>query len=198
MRDDRQEFGRSMVSIECLAAFDLLIWLGTGEKAGALLRANQSTVCRYSKKCQEVFNVSMIKHGERWLIQRDDRLLVAERRVHQKYRWSHGLALRVDVDPSLLRSLPAEAQACTYAFHDCGRPKASDREELLKQHIVDLWLAPSAHFGNADGTACVPCSPSGPALIVLNEFAGHPRTVGLMEQIRQCRLQPDFSPIARV
>ena len=45
--------GAVVISVECLAALDHLIWLRTGQRAADALDCVQPTSSRYSRKCLE-------------------------------------------------------------------------------------------------------------------------------------------------
>ena len=77
-----------MISLDCLAALDHLIWLRTGQRAAAALSCAQPTVSRNSRKCLEVFGLELARSRGEWRLIGDTGLINLERRVHQQWRWS--------------------------------------------------------------------------------------------------------------
>ena len=86
-----------MISLECLAALDHLIWLRTGHRAAAALACAQPTVSRNSRKCLEVFGLELARSRSEWRLIGDTEVINLERRGHQKSRWDRNLKLRLDV-----------------------------------------------------------------------------------------------------
>ena len=128
-----------LVSVECLAAFDCLQWLRTGSRAADLLNCNQSTVSRYSKACQRLFGVSLVKRASEWVHHGDDTLLAAERSVHQLFRWQRGGLLRLEAQHWLrdfYQPLPLDGWVKgNLNYLEYERPSY-----LLKHRIIDAWL----------------------------------------------------------
>lgn len=128
-----------MVSVELLAALDSLLWLRTGERAAAYLQCTQSTVSRHSRRCLEVFELTLDKRSGTWRLQGDQTLLDLERGVHQLLRWRQGSALRLDCQhwcAHLLEpAVPAPWVAGNCNFFEYAQPLA-----LLQRGVIDAWL----------------------------------------------------------
>ena len=128
-----------MVTVDSLAALDCLQWLRTGSRAAELLRCNQSTVSRYSKACQQVFGVSLVKRSSEWVLQGDDRLLAAERRVHQLYRWQSDGPLRLELQ-HWLRDWYAPLHLDGWVKGNLNYFEYERPAYLLSNRIIDAWL----------------------------------------------------------
>jgi DNA-binding transcriptional LysR family regulator len=128
-----------MVSIDCLAALDHLLWLRTGQRAAAQLGTTQPTVSRNTKHCSEVFNIKVAKTGGEWEVLGDPSLLDAERNVHQRYRWDHQLPLRLDgqywTDLYLQGFTPPDWIKGNFNYSSYERPLA-----LIRSGVLDAWI----------------------------------------------------------
>lgn len=160
-----------MVTLDCLAAFDHLLWLRTGARAADVLRCDQSTVSRHAKACQAVFGVKLLKRSAEWRSSGDASLLNAERRVHQLYRWSNDLPLRFDAQHWFRErcqsvAMPGWTQG-NLNYFEYRQP-----HYLLKHHILDAWLCsvPDAPVGDPELTGYQLCSM--PSYLIVK--AGHP------------------------
>lgn len=129
-----------MVSLEKLAALDLLIWLGTLERAAALACTDKSTISRRSRGAQQRFEVSLRQGMKGWRLCGVAQLLAGERQVHQRARFLGRQPLRLEVpywtQHGALRDLPEGW---------CSNPKASamacdDPVTLLRDRIIDACL----------------------------------------------------------
>lgn len=159
-----------VVTVECLAALDHLFWLRTGARAADVLGCNQSTISRHARVCQDLFGVTSIKHAAEWCVQGDDALLNAERRVHQAYRWSRNLPLRLDAQHWLAvhcedLDLPRWSQGnLNYLGYE--QPLA-----LIKNCILDAWLCSSPDHPRDPELCALPLCTM-PAYLVVKQ--GHP------------------------
>ena len=119
-------------------------------RAAELLHCNQSSVSRSAKKCQEIFGVSLVKKSSEWIVQGDEVLLSAERKVHQAYRWEEGLPLRLDAQHwhrDFYGSLKLEGWLLgNLNYLEYERPAY-----LIENRIIDAWLcsAPDTPRGSA-------------------------------------------------
>lgn len=160
-----------MVTLDCLAAFDHLVWLRTGARAAEVLSCDQSTISRHAKACQSVFGVKLVKRSAEWHASGDASLLTAERKVHQLYRWCHDLPLRFDAQHwfrERCQSLPLPGwNQGNLNYFEYHQP-----HDLLKQHILDAWLcsAPDAPTDDTELTGFQLCSM--PSYLIVKE--GHP------------------------
>jgi DNA-binding transcriptional LysR family regulator len=134
-----------VISVECLAALDHLIWLRTGQRAAEALDCVQPTISRNSRKCLEVFELKLQRSRGEWRVLGDSELLNLERQVHQQLRWSRHHTLRL------------EAQHWSAPILDgfdlpgwrLGNVNQLEHEQplaLLEQGVIDAWLcsAPDA------------------------------------------------------
>ncbi len=128
-----------MVSIDCLAALDYLLWLRTGRRAADHLGVSQPTISRNTRHCTELFNIRVVKKGGEWEVLGNHALLDAERRVHQRYRWDHHAPLRLDGHDWMADNLqgfqPSGWIKGNVDYRDHTRPLA-----LIKGGIIDAWL----------------------------------------------------------
>ena len=150
MRDTiDQRMAAGLVELDCLAAFDCLQWLRTGERAALAVGCSQSTVSRSSKKCEEAFQIQLRKREAEWQVIGDSTLLNAERRVHQRYRWSTHLPLRLEsqhwLQPSYADlALPGWHKG-NFNFLEYTRPL-----QLLRDGVIDAWLCSAPDHPQAD------------------------------------------------
>lgn len=174
-----------MVELDCLAAFDCLQWLRTGDRAAQLLGCNQSTVSRATRKCEEAFLVRISKREAEWQIVGDASLLNAERVVHQAYRWGRGLPLRLESQHWLQPSygeldLPGW-QKGNFNYLEYERPL-----QLLRDRVIDAWLCSAPDRPQADDLACIELCTMPAWLVVRSEHpllrAGAPVTVEAARQ----------------
>lgn len=128
-----------VVSLVELACLDAHLWLGTGEKAARRLQLVQSTVSRNIKRVARAFQLQVCRSANDLVIQGDQSLLQLERELHQRYRWQHGMPLRLDAQyysgPLLCEPNPDQWLIGEYDFMDVQRPMT-----LLRQCILDVWI----------------------------------------------------------
>jgi len=159
-----------VVTVECLAALDHLFWLRTGARAAEVLRCNQSTISRHARVCQDMFAVTFFKQSAEWRVQGDDTLLNAERRVHQAYRWSRNLPLRLDAQ----HWLAAHCEDLDLPLWCKGNLNYLDYEQplaLIKNRILDAWLCSSPDHPRDPELCALPLCTM-PANLVVRR--GHP------------------------
>lgn len=143
-----------MVTLECLDAFDHLIWLRTGARAAEALGCNQSTISRYASKCQHIFNVKLRRESAEWIVAGDNELLAAERRLHQHVRWEMNLPLRFEAQ-HWMRDLYAPWQQAGWLkgnlnYLEYGRPL-----DLLRDRIIDAWICGAPDLPDDPELTCV-------------------------------------------
>ena len=145
-----------MVELDWLAALDGLIWLRTGHQVEAKLQIGQSSVSRLSRKCADVFGLSLTRRGSEWHLNGDTTLLNLERRVHQAVRWTRGSPLRLEArhwsGPLLCEPAPADWIAGSFHFHEYERPL-----QLLREGVIDAWVAsyPDVPAATDPTVACI-------------------------------------------
>ena len=134
-----------MISVECLAALDHLIWLRTGQRAADALDCAQPTVSRNSRKCLEVFDLELSRSRGEWRLIGDTQLLKLERHVHQHWRWLRDGTLRLEAQhwsaPGLDGLDLPNWQRGNFNQLDYEQPLA-----LLEDGVIDAWIcsAPDA------------------------------------------------------
>ena len=129
-----------VVELDWLAALDGLIWLRTGHQVEVRFQIGQSNVSRLSRKCANIFGLSLARRGAEWHLNGDVTLLNLERRVHQAVRWTRGGPLRLEAQhwsgPLLCEPAPAGWIAGCFHFHEYERPL-----QLLREGVIDAWIA---------------------------------------------------------
>ena len=145
-----------VVELDWLAALDGLIWLRTGHQVEARLRIGQSSVSRLSRRCADVFGLSLARRGSEWHLDGDTTLLNLERRVHQAVRWTNGGPLRLEAQhwsgPLLCEPAPAGWIAGCFHFHEYEKPL-----QLLREGVIDAWIAsyPDVPAATDSTIACI-------------------------------------------
>ena len=128
-----------VVSLAELACLDARVWLGTGEKAAARLQIVQSTISRNVRRVVQEFHLDVTHIGKSLQILGDQSFLNQERALHQRFRWEHGLNLRLDAQyysgPLLLEPAPDGWLLGEFDFMDVATPM-----QLLRDGILDVWI----------------------------------------------------------
>ena len=129
-----------MVSLDHLEALDLLVWLGSTERAADLAASNQSTISRRSRATLQTFRLRMARGRAGRRPFGDTTLLNLERQVHQQARFLGCRPLRLQV-PYWSRSmgLPDLQEGW------CTNPAESllvceDPVQLLRDRVIDACL----------------------------------------------------------
>ena len=129
-----------MLEAEDLFSLDALLWLQSGERAGAFLSANQSTISRRTRDCLNRLELSLEHCAPGPSEQPMQTLLRMERQLHQLHRFRGRAPLRLFanywVRKRLLEPLPPGWIAPP---PDPVRPHP-DPLGLLEAHIVDAAL----------------------------------------------------------
>jgi len=129
-----------VVSLEELACFDLLVWLCTGDNAASRLAVSQSKVSRALRSVSSLLGVRLTKSDGEWLLSGDQKLLNLERRVHQEYRWTKGLPLRIESQyysgPLYCDPVPDGWIAGNFDYVAIHPPL-----EHLRNGVIDAWIA---------------------------------------------------------
>lgn len=171
-----------MVTPECLAALDHLLWLQTGQRAAEALSCDQSTISRTSRKALATFELQLKRQQGSWQLSGDHTLLNLERRVHQQLRWSTGGRLRLDGHPAC-RAASRQLLLPDWTIGPFQPPERNDPLLWLQQGLIDAWLCPPAQAAIQLGLAILPLTPTGPALILPQRFSEHPRSQALRAQL---------------
>jgi hypothetical protein len=138
-----------MVSLDHLAALDLLQWLGTTERAAAQAFTNQSTISRRHRTTLETFGLQLLRSRDGLRLQGAKQLLALERRVHQCARFAGLQPLRVQVpfwsSNLLCKTLP-DGWCANPALMGvvCQDPVALLRDRVVDACIVTPTQLPSA------------------------------------------------------
>ena len=130
-----------MITVEDLKAFDLQIWLRSGEEAAQRLFVAQSTVSRRNAETQKLFGIKLFRDPlSEWSIKGDTTLLNLERNVHQLYRFrneSENLRLEATfwAGPTLSQPAPEGWENGVWNHFGMNRPLS-----LLKDRVIDAWI----------------------------------------------------------
>lgn len=128
-----------MVTIDELAALDLLVWLRSGEAASKRLKISQPTISRISRRVLSVFGLAPIRNQGEWVFRGSEELLNMERSVHQEHRWLKGMPLRIDAQyysgPLFLGDERQDWIAGNFDFLEIGLPL-----NLLRKGVLDAWI----------------------------------------------------------
>ena len=161
-----------MVGIDSLAALDCLIWLRTGSRVAAKINLDQSNVSRSSRRCADIFRVSLVRRDSEWHLKGDLALLNLQRHVHQLVRWRDYKPLRLEAQhwsgPLLCPVPPGVWVAGNFDYMECHRPL-----QLLRDRVIDAWIAsyPDVPGPEDPDLFSIPLSRM-PSFLVVKE--GHP------------------------
>lgn len=128
-----------MVSLDQLAALDLVLWLGTTQRAARLALTNQSTISRRSRVTLERFELRLGRNSDGWCLRGETDLLALEREVHQRARLQGRLPLRLQVPYWTRRSLPPLPPGWT-VNPAVSELVCEDPVSLLRQRVIDACL----------------------------------------------------------
>lgn len=132
-----------MVTQDDLAALDLFIWHGSGPRAGAQLRCNQSTISRRVQRCTEVFGLRLKRRQGEWVLSGQSLLLQMERELHQLARLYGQSPLRLEGFPAgsglLVQPPPPGWTIGPLDAVGTVHPLA-----LLRDRVIDAWLTDAA------------------------------------------------------
>lgn len=129
-----------MVSLDQLAALDLLLWLTASQRAARLEGTNQSTIIRRSRVAEECFGVAIARGEEGWNLRGDTRLLAMERRLHQEARLLGARPLRLQVPYWSLRG-PLRRPPSGWCLNPPSATGACENPvELLRDRVIDACL----------------------------------------------------------
>ena len=156
-----------MVELEHLAAFDCLQWLRTGERAAGVLGISQSTVSRATRRCEQAFEIQLVKREAEWQVQGDPSLLHAERRVHQLYRWSSGRPLRLDAQHWLRQSY-GDLPLMGWLKGNLNYMEYTRPLQLMRDRVIDAWLCSSPDHPRDADLSCIPLCDMPTWLLVRN------------------------------
>lgn len=143
-----------VVTLECLDAFDHLMWLRTGARAAEVLGCNQSTISRHAARCQQTFDIKLRRESAELVVVGDQELLAAERRLHQHYRWEMGLPLRFEAQ-HWMREFYASWQQPEWTKGNLNYLEYARPLDLLKQRIIDAWLCGAPDIPDDPELTCV-------------------------------------------
>lgn len=139
-----------MVSIEQLEALDLLVWLGSGERAAQVLHRSQPTISRQAKDCAHTFRTKLKKQGRNWITEGNTYLLELERSVHQLARLRGQRKIRAEINPWDNQLLQLKQLPHLQSGY-CGDARPARALELLKDKVVDAYIT---RFGSSSRELC--------------------------------------------
>ena len=130
-----------MVTEEQLAALDLMLWLGSSDRAAEVDFSNQSTISRRHTKVLRLFGIELKRTKGELEVSGDLQLLDLERQVHQIARLKRRLGLRLQAPFWLQNSpgvVPPEGWTMNPQRADLN---CTDPVTLLREHVLDACLA---------------------------------------------------------
>ena len=128
-----------MVDPDTLSLFDHLQWLRTGYRASEKLQRHQSTISRAATKCQQIFDVKLVKERAEWSLSGNTVLLDAERKVHQYWRWRKGRPLRFDCQ-HWVRDFYSSLALGDWTTGNLNYMEYERPKDLLRSSVIDAWL----------------------------------------------------------
>jgi DNA-binding transcriptional LysR family regulator len=138
-----------VVSVEELACLDTLIWLRSGSAAAARLGVTQSTISRRVNQIANLFHLRFFKPNGEWETLGDQTILNLERMVHQRYRWEHGMPLRIEAQyfsgPLFCDPSPEGWTPGNFDFMEIKTPL-----RLLRTGVIDAWIGTYPDVPDAD------------------------------------------------
>lgn len=129
-----------MLSLEKLAALDLVLWLNTTERAAQQAGTSQSTISRRSRMALERFDLQLRRHWSQWSLDGDTQLLALERRVHQRARFLGHDRLRLQVPYWTQRTRRRGLPQGWCENPAIGTAACHDPVGLLRQRVIDACL----------------------------------------------------------
>lgn len=128
-----------VVSVDDLDCLDLIVWLRTGENAAARLGVSQPRISRALRRVSELLGITLVKLEGEWDVLGDPTLLNLERRVHQRYRWGHGLPLRIEAQyysgPLFVDPVPSGWISGNFDYLAVHTPL-----QHLRTGVIDAWI----------------------------------------------------------
>ncbi len=117
-----------------------MLWLRTGDNAAKRLNRTQATICRTVKRVVSAFDLDLVKQQGEWKVLGNQTILNLEREVHQVYRWTKCLPLRIEAQyycgPHYLKGLSEGLVIGNMDFANTFTPL-----NLLRDGLIDVWLA---------------------------------------------------------
>lgn len=131
-----------MITAEDLQAFDLLIWLGTGQLAASRCGCSQPTISRQTRQVTSTLALDLRRRQGEWQVEGDTVLLAMERQLHQLFRLSGRAPLRLEAScvagPLLASPLP---EGWIGGRFDHLQPATPLR--FLRERVIDAWITSS-------------------------------------------------------
>lgn len=138
-----------MVTLDQLAALDLVIWLRTSERAAEMLCTNQSTISRRSRATLQEFGVRVERNSDGWHAIGDTetlQLLQLQRQLHQRARLIGRQPLRLQV-PFWTRNTPQWRLPEGWCTNPPDPALAcEDPVGLLRDRVIDACLITSCQM----------------------------------------------------
>ena len=129
-----------MVNLDHLEALDLMMWLGTSQRAAALAHTDQSTISRRSRSALQAFRLGLRRGRGGWRPSGDSSLLSLERQVHQRVRFMGRQPLRLQVPLWSRRFALGDLPAGWQANPPEGGVVCDDPVALLRERVIDACL----------------------------------------------------------
>lgn len=131
-----------MITAADLQAFDLLIWLRTGQLAASRCGCSQPTISRQTRQVTTTLALDLRRRLGEWEILGDTLLLAMERQLHQLFRLNGRAPLRLEAScvagPLLASPLPEGWMGGRF---DHLVPTTPLR--FLRERVIDAWITSS-------------------------------------------------------
>jgi hypothetical protein len=143
-----------MVTLDQLAALDLLLWLTGSHRAACLERTNQSTIVRRAQAVEACFGVAIRRDPQGWSVDGDTQLLAMERLLHQRARLLGYRPLRLHSPFWTLRTGLSRLPSGWCANPATATAVCENPLELLRERVIDAaLLTPTQMPASTEGLA---------------------------------------------
>lgn len=129
-----------IVSIEQLESLDLLLWHRSGALASEQALCDQSSITRRVQASLKCFGLTLRRSDEFWL-DGDQRLLLAQRRVHQLARFcgASRRPLRLEAPHPIAQRL-SEISLRGWVLGPSHHRGPGALSALLRERVIDAWI----------------------------------------------------------
>ena len=128
-----------VVDQDTLTCLDAIQWLRTTEEAAKRFRCSMSTISRQTNRCLDIFRLELKRINGEWDTIGDTKLLLMQRRIHQKARWMGSRILRLEATywsgPLLCTPTPER-----WLLGPCNIVGIRRNFKLLRERIIDTYI----------------------------------------------------------
>ena len=132
-----------MVTLEELAALDLLLWQRNGKRAAMASGCNQSTISRRLNRAVEAFQLTLRRRGGEWEVEGSTQLLQMERHLHQLGRLLGQEPLRLELCPYVAPFL-VDPPPPGWILGTLDHVGVAQPLRLLHERVIDAWVCDTA------------------------------------------------------